>query len=109
MHPDGSCPGSWWVRFCDFASLADRIDPNDYRPPMACLSLQALTISDPLKAGLVVTNGRARTTLGDPQRSSPCRESCQLKCNFSLWAETSFAMIELWILDSSKRCAKSGR
>jgi hypothetical protein len=38
---------------------------------MACLSLQALTISDPLKAGLVVTNGRARTTLGDLQRSSP--------------------------------------
>ena len=66
MHPDGACPGSRWVRFCDFASLADRIDPNDYRPPMACLSLQALTISDPLKAGLVVTNGRAHTTLGEP-------------------------------------------
>ena len=91
MHPDGACPGSRWVRFCDFASLADRIDPNDYRPPMACLSLQALTISDPLKAGLVVTNGRARTTLGDPQRSSPwvwlncekCPHHAPLACSFA--------------------------
>jgi hypothetical protein len=50
MHSDWACSGNRWVRFRNASSLADRIDPNDYRASMACLSLQALTISGALKA-----------------------------------------------------------
>ena len=50
MHSDRASSGNRWVRLCDAASLADCIDPNDYRPPVARLSLQALAISSPVKA-----------------------------------------------------------
>lgn len=49
VHTNRACFASRRYRVRNTGSLADRVNPNDFRPSMACLSLQALTISNALK------------------------------------------------------------
>jgi hypothetical protein len=50
VHTNRACFANRRDRLRNTASLANRIDPNDLRPSMACIGLQAFAISSALKA-----------------------------------------------------------